>query len=66
MFRAYTHGQDELTSLGFTSRYTTADLPIVFFQETQSNGKAPLIDPPMKSPPNATAVIDRVKELRGK
>jgi hypothetical protein len=63
-FRAYTHGQSELDALGFTSHYTTADLPIVFFQETLPSGSAPLVPPPLK-PLSAAAVIDHVKELRG-
>jgi hypothetical protein len=63
-FRAYTHGQDELKTLGFTTRYSTADLPIVFIQVTQPTGQAPIIDE-MKGPTSADVVVNRVKALRG-
>jgi hypothetical protein len=63
-FRAYTHGQDELEALGFVSRYTTADLPIAFIQQTRPTGGAPIIDE-IKSPASADVVVNRVKELRG-
>jgi hypothetical protein len=65
MFRAYTDGQQELKTLGFTSHYVPADLPIVFVQETMPNGSAPLVGAPIK-PTSAAQVVSHVKGLRGK
>jgi hypothetical protein len=62
-FRGYSDGQDQVQALGFTAHYTPADLPIVFIQETQPSGAAPIID--RIKPGSAAVVIDRVKELRG-
>ena len=64
MFRAYTHGQAELNTLGFTSHYAVSDLPIVFVQETLTNGSAPLVGAPIK-PTSADQVINHVKGMRG-
>jgi hypothetical protein len=64
-FRAYTHGQEQLTTLGFSTIYAAADLPMVFIQETGADGSAPIVPPPLRSPATAAAVVDRVKELRG-
>jgi hypothetical protein len=63
-FRGYSDGQDQVQALGFTAHYTPDDLPIVFVQETQLSGSAPIID--RIKPSSAAVVIDRIKELRGK
>jgi hypothetical protein len=63
-FRGYSDGQDQVQALGFTAHYTPDDLPIVFVQETQPSGAAPIID--RIKPSSAAVVIDRVKELRGR
>lgn len=62
-FRAYTHGQQELTDLGFVTHYSTADLPLCFIQEAGPAG-APLVGTPLK-PASAAAVLGTVKGLRG-
>jgi hypothetical protein len=62
-FRGYSDGQDQVQALGFTAHYTPDDLPIVFIQEMQPSGSAPIID--RIKPSSAVVVINRVKELRG-
>jgi hypothetical protein len=62
-FRGYSDGQEQVQALGFTTHYTTADLPLVFIQETQPSGAAPIVD--RIKPSSAAVVIDRVKRLRG-
>jgi hypothetical protein len=64
-FRAYTHGQEQLQTLGFSTLYVAADLPMVFVQETNASGAAPIVPPPLRSPATADVVVARVKELRG-
>jgi hypothetical protein len=63
-FRAYTHGQDELTALGFATLYVAADLPTVFIQETRPDGRAPIIDQ-IRAPASAELVLTHVTALRG-
>jgi hypothetical protein len=63
-FRGYSDGQEQVTSLGFGTQFTPADLPIVFVQETQPSGAAPIID--RMKPTSAAVVIDRIKALRGR
>lgn len=63
-FRSYTDGQAELKTLGFTPHFTSADLPLVFIQETGPQG-APIIDT-IRSPATAAAVLTRIQELRGR
>jgi hypothetical protein len=63
IFRGYSDGQDQVQALRFTGHYTPDDLPIVFVQETQPSGAAPIID--RIKPSSAAVVIDRVKAMRG-
>jgi hypothetical protein len=62
-YRSYTEGQTQLTTLGFTPYFTTADLPIVFLQEDGPTG-SPIIGS-MKSPASAEAVVAWVQGFRG-
>lgn len=64
-FRSYVDGQSELDSLGLSAHYTAADLPLLLVQETSDDGKAPIIST-MRKPAWAAAVVDHIKELRGK
>jgi hypothetical protein len=62
-YRSYVEGQEQLTTLGFTTYFKSADLPIVFLQEDQAAG-SPIIGS-MKSPASAEAVVSWVRGFRG-
>jgi hypothetical protein len=62
-FRSYTEGQVKLTELGFTRYFQSADLPLVFIQESTPAG-APIIKR-ISSPASAEEVLRTIKELRG-
>jgi hypothetical protein len=62
-YRSYTEGQTQLTTLGFTAYFKSADLPMVFLQEDQVGG-APIIGS-LKSPASAEAVVRWVQGFRG-
>lgn len=63
-YRSYVEGQEQLTTLGFTAYFKSADLPIVFLQEDQAAG-SPIIGS-LKSPPSAEAVVAWVRGFRGR
>jgi hypothetical protein len=63
-YRSYIEGQEQLTTLGFTPHFKSADLPMVFLQEDTPAG-SPIIGS-LKSPATADAVVKWVLGFRGK